>query len=250
MSGTMVFLLVVVFFFVGYIINMFAVTVLYHRGLAHQSVKLNPKTIWFVEHFGVWMTGIDPLAWACMHRLHHRYSDTEKDPHSPLHFGVFGVLIAQMKSYEMILGKLKDGDSFYKSVVQDIPFGVNKLSLGGLWLLPYFVLAAICLALGFWISVPLAGVALYLGLMTHPIQGWMVNSFAHKFGYVSYETGDNSKNNRLVALLVFGEGLQNNHHAFPNAANFALTAGEHDPGYALCRAGHSLGWLQIPDSRP
>lgn len=232
-------------FLLGYVLNMFAVTVLYHRGLAHQAVLLSPRTLRFVQHFGVWMTGIDPLAWTCMHRLHHRHSDTAKDPHSPVHFGVIGVLVAQMRSYEFILQKLKEDDPEYKSVVKDIPFGVNVLARNGLWLLPYFVLGAVCLLLGFAISSPVAGVALYLGLMTHPIQGWLVNSFAHKYGYVSYETGDHSKNNTWVAVLVFGEGLQNNHHAFPRAANFAMKPGEPDPGFWLCRLGRKAGMLDF-----
>ena len=92
---------------------------------------------------------------------------------------------------------------------------------------------------------PLIGSAYYLGIMSHPVHGWLVNSLAHKYGYRNFETKDHSTNNTIVSWLVAGEGLQNNHHARPKSANFAKKRGEVDFGYTLCRLADGIGLIEI-----
>ena len=82
--------------------------------------------------------------------------------------------------------------------------------------------------------------------MTHPIQGWAVNSFGHWFGYRNFETNDNSRNNTIVSLLVVGEGLQNNHHERPGSASFAVRWWEIDFGYVLCKIAQAFRVIDIP----
>lgn len=82
-------------------------------------------------------------------------------------------------------------------------------------------------------------------MLSHPVQGWLVNALAHSFGAQRFATSDDSRNNFWIALLVFGEGLQNNHHAFPKRANFSFARREPDFGYQLCRLAQRLGWLRI-----
>ncbi len=222
-------------FFLGNLINIFYITVLYHRGLAHGAVKLGPFSKWLVKHTGVWITGIDPKAWTCMHRHHHMYSDTDRDPHSPNRFGIFGVAVGQLRSYEETLRRLIKRDKKYTKIVKDIDFDVSYLNRNKIWWLPTLFHIAISVGLFFAFNSVLVGAAYYVGIMSHPVHGWMVNSLAHRFGYRNYDTDDNSTNNQLVSWLVFGEGLQNNHHAFPKSANFAKKRGEVDLGYLLCR---------------
>ena len=226
------------------LLNIFYITVLYHRGLSHGSVKLNQLSIWLVSKTGIWVTGIDPKAWVCMHRAHHMYSDTENDPHSPIRFGVFGVALGQLRSYESALIGLIKKDKKYTQLVSDIDFGVSRLNRKKLWLTPYFFHLAVSVVLGFLTGAWIIGAAYYFGIMSHPVHGWMVNSLAHKYGYRNFETNDHSTNNTLVSLLVFGEGLQNNHHAYPKSANFAKTKGEIDFGYWLCVMASKVGLLQ------
>lgn len=61
-------------FAAGYLVNMFFITVLYHRGLTHSALELSPALTRIVGRWGVWCTGLEPKAWACMHRLHHQFS--------------------------------------------------------------------------------------------------------------------------------------------------------------------------------
>ena len=233
----------------AYLINIFYISVLYHRGLAHRAVHLRPWVQRWVVRSGNWVTGLDPKAWACMHRLHHRFSDTPRDPHSPWNVGVFGVMLGQLRSYEKVLIGLDLGREPYRSTVSDLKFDVNWLNRKRIWWLPYAAHAVVALVIVVGFHAWLLGAAYWLGMMSHPIQGFMVNSFAHRFGYRNFDTPDRSVNNTAVAFLVFGEGYQNNHHARPTSPKFSARWFEIDLGYALCHAAQGLGLLTIPEYR-
>jgi stearoyl-CoA desaturase (delta-9 desaturase) len=233
-------------FVVTYVLNIFYITVLYHRGLAHGSVTLRPFMRKFTVATGNWVTGIDPKAWACMHRQHHLYSDTSKDPHSPWNDGVFGLIRAQLKAYTRTLAYLDRGKPEYLEVVKDLDFPISFVNRKRVWWLPYLIQAAIALALAFTFHAWILGVAYWAGMMSHPVQGWLVNSFAHKFGYQNFENGDESRNNTLVAWLVMGEGYQNNHHARPFSARFSVRWFELDGGYLLCKVARALRLIDLP----
>ncbi len=232
-------------FLVGYIINVFYITVFYHRGLTHGALKFSPRIEKFIAATGPWITGIDPKGWILMHRLHHLHSDTELDPHSPVNLGIFGVAKGQLHSYEQALRRLMRKEPAYTEIVKDLNFDVNIINQSKLWMLPYATHLIIAVALGFISHSVLIGSAYYLGMMSHPIQGWMVNALAHHYGYRNFETTDNSKNNAFVAWFVVGEGYQNNHHTYPHRANFAVKPFEIDLGYMLCKIAAKFNVLKI-----
>lgn len=238
------FLLCFVVFVAAYSLNLFYISVLYHRGLTHGAVTLSPGARKFVAWTGNWITGLDPKGWACMHRMHHLYSDTPQDPHSPTYQGVFPLMLGQLRSYERILRGLLKGRDKETSIVSDLDFPVSWLNRHKLWYVPYLTQATTSVALGYFVG-PLMGVAYYFGIMSHPIQGWMVNAFGHTYGYRNFETDDNSKNHAITAWLVAGEGYQNNHHHQPQSAKFSVKKGEWDAGYWMCLAAEKLGWLKI-----
>ncbi len=229
----------------AYLLNIFYITVLYHRGLTHGAVKLRPFTRFLAVHTGSWVTGLDPKGWSCMHRLHHLHSDTPEDPHSPSHHGLLELMLVQLRSYNRVLVRLIRKAPTETELVKDLDFQVSWLNRRGLWSLPYALHATVTLAIGYFGHAWLLGAAYYFGMLSHPIQGWMVNALAHRFGYRNFATGDDSRNNPFVALLVFGEGYQNNHHHAPRSANFAAKAGEYDLGYLLCRGAARLGLIEI-----
>lgn len=229
----------------GYLLNILYITVFYHRGLTHGAVALSPRTRRFVVATGSWVTGLDPKGWSVMHRLHHLHSDTAHDPHSPRFFGIFGVMLAQLRSYQRVLRGLIKGDPKITAIAADLDFPVNALNRKKLWILPYLLHVAIAVAIGWGFDAWLLGYCYFLGIMSHPIQGWMVNSFGHAAGYRNFETDDRSRNNTIVAWLVFGEGFQNNHHRHPAAAKFSMRWFEVDMGYALCLALQAAGVLSI-----
>ena len=109
-------------FAVGYLANMVMITVCYHRGLAHGAVKLSPLTRKLVIHLGLWITGLTPKAWAVMHRRHHEYSDTPKDPHSPSNVGLWGVMAAQAVSYYRTMEGLDAKDPEFTRFAHGLDF--------------------------------------------------------------------------------------------------------------------------------
>ncbi len=228
-----------------YLLNTIFVTVFYHRGLAHGALELKPWVRRLVGHTGNWVTGIDPKAWACMHRQHHQFADTERDPHSPRRFGVPGVLLGQLTSYKAILALLIEEHPKYTQLVADLDFPVSWINRKH-WAIPYAVHFAVALALGLFAHAWLLGAAYFLGLMSHPVQGWMVNALGHAYGYRNFATPDDSRNNTLVAWLVVGEGYQNNHHQNPRSPNMAVKWFELDLGYLVCCLLALLGLITIP----
>ena len=230
-------------FAAGYTINLCYITVFFHRGLAHRAVRLRPRTLRFVAATGSWMTGLDPKAWVAMHRRHHADSDGPGDPHSPKNVGIAGVFRAQLRAYEHELFALLADHPAARGRVRDLDFPVSWCNRRGLWWLPYALHAAVAVALDCAVG-PAIGAAWFGGLMSHPVQGWLVNALGHARGGRTFDTADGSRNNLWVALLVFGEGLQNNHHHRPGSARFAVKWYEPDLGYVLCRL---MAWARLLD---
>ena len=237
-------------FLIAYTVNITTITVLYHRALAHDALRLTALGEWFTKNVGMWLTGIDPKGWVCMHRLHHAHSDTKRDPHSPVNSNVWRVFLDQHKSFEKILAALILGSKKHLKVVSDINFDVHWLNKKQLWWLPLAMHIGIGIALGFAFGSLWLGLGYAAGMASHPIQGWLVNSFGHASGYTNYDLGDNSKNNVWVALTVVGEGYQNNHHRFPQAAKFSVKWYEFDPGYLMVLLLVGLGFVQFPATAP
>jgi len=134
-------------FLAAYLLNVLYISVFFHRGLAHGAVVLSPALRRFVARSGCWVTGIDPKAWVCMHRLHHRYSDTDKDPHSPVQVGVLGLFRKQLGAYRRVLVGLIRSHGICTQTVADLDFSVSSIYSRGLWYLPYLVHLAVALAL-------------------------------------------------------------------------------------------------------
>jgi stearoyl-CoA desaturase (delta-9 desaturase) len=240
----MYFALCAMVFLAAYLLNILTVSVGYHRALAHRSIELHPALRRLVVKGGNWLTGLDPKAWVVMHRLHHENSDTPLDPHSPVNVGVMGIPLEQLRNYKrVIIGLLKEKPAFTR-YAPDLDFPLNPLTRSGRWYLPYLAHAGVGLALGLGAGW-LLGVAYFLGMMSHPVQGAIVNALGHAVGGRNFETPDNSRNNHLAAWLILGEGFQNNHHQFPGSATFSYRRCEIDLGYAACVALEKLGLAEI-----
>jgi len=243
MTGYDVLCLVV--FLAAYTINMTYISVFYHRAFTHDAIRINPKVRPFIIWSSKWVTGIDLKAWACMHRMHHTYSDTMKDPHSPKRWGIFGTILGQLYSYNATLRGLIKRKPEFTAVVKDLDFPVNNLNRNGMWLMPYLIHAVIGIFCGIVFNAWLLGFAYFFGMMSHPIQGWLVNAFGHAVGYRNFNCSDDSRNNTLVAWTCFGEGYQNNHHRFPRSAKFSMKWFEFDIGYVVTKILAAFGVVEI-----
>ena len=189
----------------------------YHRLLTHRGFETSKFFEYLLTMLGTINFQGGPLYWVGTHRLHHRDSDTDEDPHSPRH----GLLWAH------VLWCL-----VYDHLGRDVTLAAGDLKKDRVmvWIERWFVVPQIALAgllylVGGWPWV-IWGVAVRTVFTYHAT--WLVNSASHKWGYRNFETGDNSRNNWWVALFSFGEGWHNNHHAHQRSARHGLRWYEYD----------------------
>ena len=214
------------------------ITLCFHRLLTHRSFKTPKWMEYFLTVCGclAWQGG--PLQWVGMHRLHHKHSDTDHDPHSPEHGFTWAHIVWMLR--EDVDGR--KGEDAAKDLARD---PVMRFLDKYLWL-PQLVLAIALLAIGWavggWtmgVSWVVWGVFLRIVFVYHTT--WFVNSAAHTWGYQTYDTGEGSTNLWWVAILSFGEGWHNNHHAKPRAAAHGRKWYELDPTYWTIRLMSLVG---------
>ncbi len=186
---------------------------------------------------------LNPRAYAIIHRMHHAYSDTEKDPHSP-HFikDVWGLMI-QTKNIYLSYRKFKTEPE--AQFVDRYPTWTFLDNIGDLWITRSFFIA---FYIGFYVMFANHW-WLFLLLPFHflmgPLHGAIVNWCGHKYGYSNFDNEDHSKNSIPLDFLMLGELFQNNHHKKPNDANFAKKWFEFDPTYPIILVLHKLHIIRL-----
>lgn len=188
-----------------YVMNILGVWMTLHRYYSHKSFELNPVFKWFFSTIALLAGRGSILGWVYLHRLHHAYSDEERDPHSPHNLGykLFG--FDHMKKQE---GEMKV--FLVKELITPVQLFVHKWYM--LLLLPILTIFAIIdLQLLYWAwIVP----AMLIQLSTNNF-----NYFGHTTGYRNYETKDQSRNNAWLWPIILGEAWHNNHHG--DAKNYS-----------------------------
>lgn len=179
---------------------------------------------------------LNPRAYAIMHRMHHAYSDTEKDPHSP-HFiqDVWGLMMKTKDIYLQYAKYKQEPEPEFRDRYPVWPL-MDKISDS--WIVRVlFAAGYIAFYAHFathWSTYLLLPVHFFMG----PVHGAIVNWCGHKYGYSNYDNHDHSKNSLPIDMLLMGELMQNNHHKSPNSPNFAMKWFEFDPTYPVMRALH------------
>jgi len=186
---------------------MFGITAGFHRYFSHRSFKTSRVFQFFLAFLGQSSAQRGVLWWAAKHRLHHKYSDTDQDVHSPVKHGFWYSHVLWIFS--------KRGLPADYHLIKDFQKYPELAWLEKWERLPPFVLG-VCVWLvagwsGLFVGFFLSTVLLFHGTFT-------INSLAHLHGKQAYVTGDHSRNNLLLAIITLGEGWHNNHHHFPSAA--------------------------------
>ena len=213
----------------------------YHRFLSHKSMKLRAPARFFGLLCGALSGEGSPLTWAATHRLHHMRSDQEGDPHSPLD----GPWWSHM-NWLWVYRTPEQRDRLFKRFAPDLMH--DKMML--FFEKTYFLwLVASGVALYAWGSLPflLWGLCARMVFMYHAT--WFVNSATHLWGYRNYETKDESRNLWWVAVVAYGEGWHNNHHAHPHTARAGHRWWELDPTFWSIRALQLVGLAYNVDDR-
>lgn len=233
-----------------YSVCFIGVTVGFHRLLAHRSFSAVTPVRLALAVAGAMAAQGQPIVWVSHHRRHHRFADKEGDPHSPHLSGEPGTGDAWKGLWHAHMGWLFE-DGLSSEPMRYCPDLVREKGMR--WISEHMLLvvvAGILLpgALGLAISGSVTGALtglLWGGLIRILFVNqitYAVNSVGHYFGRRRFATADQSHNVAWLAMLSFGEGWHNNHHAFPRSAVMGLRWWELDMGGWLIRA---LEWTRL-----
>jgi stearoyl-CoA desaturase (delta-9 desaturase) len=223
--------------------TMMAITVGYHRLYAHAAFKAHPLLQFFILMFGAAAFEQSALRWASLHRTHHRFVDTEKDPYN-IKRGFFYAHIGWIISGKPTVDFQNTADLQKNSLVMFQHKYYQRLAL----------LVGLILPLGIgYLSGHILGAALLamgarLALVHHST--FFINSFAHTFGTSDYDPDSSAKDNWFGAVLTNGEGYHNYHHRFPSDYRNGIRWHHWDPTkwmiWGLSKAGLISGLLRTP----
>ncbi len=209
-----------------------------HRSITHKGVIFAPWLA-FIMRAWLWMaTGMKTKEWVACHRKHHSDPDGDGDPHSPVKEGFWTVMLGGVFLYRKAVADKAMVEKFASDCPDDwwekhvfarnFPFGIilliaiNVLLFG----LPWGLVSWLCLAL--WMI----------------FIGHVINGMGHHNGYRNTETEDSSTNITSNGILIAGEELHNNHHAYPASPKFSLKEDEIDVGWWYIGLFNKLGWVE------
>ncbi|OON69041.1 acyl-CoA desaturase [Hymenobacter sp. CRA2] len=239
----------ILLFFVGHwYLSLFVQTFYLHRYAAHKMYTMNrfwERFFFLLTYLAQGSSYLSPRAYALLHRMHHAYSDTEKDPHSP-HFSsnAFTMMWKTKNIYNSVLNdeyelaKRFEGDYPTWSALERIgDHWVSRVGWGTAYVLFYVAF------------VPASMWYLYLLLPFHflmgPVHGAIVNWSGHKYGYQNFDNNDKSRNSLFFDFLTGGELFQNNHHKLPMRVNFGVKWWELDPTYPVIWTLDKFGIIRL-----
>ncbi len=210
------------------------ITLCYHRLLAHKSYRLNNKPLtYFLALLGCLAFQRGPLWWSACHRLHHSKVDKEGDPHSPTYSFIWAHFMWPFFWHPQLDESPETLKRLAPDLCKDAGLQFLEKHYNGINVLFLFVL----FGMGYWLGGGLKmGLSILVwGGFLRIIYGlnvtWLVNSAAHLWGYRTFDTPDQSRNNWWVALLTWGEGWHNNHHAYARSAKMGFNWRELDVTY-------------------
>ncbi|HHZ66167.1 MAG TPA: acyl-CoA desaturase [Flavobacteriales bacterium] len=241
---------IVIFIIAHWYLSLFAQTFFHHRYAAHKMftmTKFWEKIFYIYSLLAQGASFMSPYTYGVMHRQHHAFADTEKDPHSPKYEPNLFKMMWKTKTYydDIFAGRMTIDDKFKK----DLPSWKSFERFGNLWAVRLFWVA---LYTAFYVFfAPYWWVFLFLPLhfVIGPAQGVVINWFAHKIGYVNFKVTNTSRNIWPFDWLMLGEGYHNNHHKHLGRANFGHRWHEIDPVYIAIWIFNKLGIIRLRTTR-
>jgi stearoyl-CoA desaturase (delta-9 desaturase) len=229
-------MIILIFFLTHWFVSLFCQTFFLHRYGAHKMFTTSPfweKFFYLLTFISQGSSFLNPRAYAILHRMHHAYSDTEKDPHSPHFFrDVWQMTMHTKEIYSNYANHKVEPEKAFRGNYPEWP-ALDKI--GDMWIVrilfgALYVLFYIKFATAWWMFL-LLPIHFFMG----PIHGAIVNWCGHKYGYSNYDNDDHSKNTLPIDIFLMGELMQNNHHKKPNSINFAQKKFEIDPSYQIIK---------------
>ena len=229
----------VLYFLVVSQITMMTSTIYLHRSATHRGVDLHPALSHFFRFWSWLTTAMVTKEWVAVHRKHHARCETAEDPHSPRFAGLNTVVWRGLELYQKAALDKDMLEKYGKGTPDDwIERNLyTRFSTTGVVILLFASLALFGLpGIAIW--------AMQMALMPFCAAG-VINGLGHWWGYRNFDTDDTATNLTPWALLIGGEELHNNHHAFPSSAKFALRRFEVDIGWTVLWTLQKLGLAKV-----
>lgn len=234
------------FFILHWYFSLFCQTFFLHRYAAHNMFVMNKFWERFFYVFTMICQGSSYLsarAYGILHRLHHEYADTDKDPHSPQHSK--SVMDMMWKTYKVYAAVYYNTEPVEEKFTKNIPSWYKFDAFAGSWPVrlfwaAFYITFYILFATHWWMYL-LLPIHFFMG----PVHGVIINWYAHKFGYKNFSTDNTSVNLMPVDVLMMGEGYHNNHHKHPGRSRFSSKWYEFDVTYLIIRVLNFVRVLRI-----
>ncbi len=221
-----------------------AVTLYLHRDATHRSLDLHPALRHFFR-FWIWMSsGMLTKEWVAVHRKHHAFSDEPGDPHSPVVFGLRKVLFEGRELYTEEASHPETLEKYGRGTPDD---WIERNVYSRFWNLGIILMVVTDLVL---FGVP-GIIIIAIQMMAMPFfAAGVINGLGHHSGYRNFECEDAARNIMPWGVLLGGEELHNNHHAFPASAKFSVRSWEFDIGWFFIRVLEFLGLAKVIRTAP
>ena len=239
-------MLIVIFFVCHWYLSLFSQTFLMHRYAAHGAFTMSKPWERFFYVFAYITMGssyLSPRIYAILHRMHHAYTVTPQDPHSPKYFG--NVVAMMRHTARVYVSIQQEANPIDERFMKNIPHwdAVDRLGdswssrLG--WGLAYTAFyIAFAPSLWWFLLLP-------VHWLMSPVHGAIINWYAHRYGYTNFKLNNTSKNLLPVDVLMLGESYHNEHHRNPRSINFGVRWFEIDPVYYIIRGLSAVGIVQL-----
>ncbi len=217
-------------FFAFFILTTLGLSLGFHRQASHKSFQPHPAIRFLFLALGSMAFQAPVTYWVTTHLKHHAFSDRNQDPHSPVEKGFWHGHYGWTMSYD----REQANDQYKRFIERDQMLMFFQHS----YLLWLVLAAEICFLVGSWSGV-LWGFVLATLVSDHLTR--FINSWGHMHGSTPFKTNDNSRNNWWLALITYGDGWHNNHHAFPRSAFHGLRWYEIDISGYIIRSLEAIG---------
>jgi stearoyl-CoA desaturase (Delta-9 desaturase) len=239
-------MVILLFLVLHWYLSLFGQTFFLHRYSAHKMFTMNKFWEKFFYIFA-WVTQgssyLNARAYAILHRMHHAYSDTEKDPHTPHFFReVFSMMMHTKNVYNDVLNRRVEVEAKFDRNFPEYPV-IDRIADNWYTRLAFaagYIAFYIAFASSWWMFLLLP-----IHFLIGPIQGAIVNWAGHKYGYRNFDSDDHSKNTLFWDFLLLGELFQNNHHQAGSRPNFAAKWWEFDPAYPIILLFDKVGIIKL-----
>ena len=236
-------IIILLFFVVHWYFSLFMQSFLQHRYAAHGAFSMSKpweRFFYLAAYLTQGSSYVSPRVYAIMHRIHHAYTDTEKDPHSPTYDSNLFSMMWRVRQFtnDVYRRKMEVEPRFLKNL-PDWPL-LDRLAhstwsrLG--WILVYALIYVLFAPSAWWFLL------LPLHIVMLPLHGVIINWFAHKYGSTNFKMKNTSTNLFKIDIFMMGEAYHNNHHKNPSSTNFGFRWHELDPTYGIIRI---MNWLKI-----